>query len=70
MPQGFGQLVASKKRKRFNGQGEDEDNDEIEKANPTTIESIRHRRSAKQVEEDETPKKQVFLVNILFQNLL
>jgi len=53
MPQGFGQLVASKKRKRFNGQGEDEDNDEIDKANPTTIESIRHRRSAKQVEDDD-----------------
>jgi hypothetical protein len=52
MPQGFGSLVAARKRKRASGEPED-DFETSEKANPTTIEPIRRRRSAKQAEDDD-----------------
>jgi rRNA-processing protein EBP2 len=54
MPQGFGSLVASKKRKRLNGdEGEKNEEDETDKAASSTIEPLRRRRSAKQVEDDD-----------------
>lgn len=53
MPQGFGSLVAARKRKRASGEQPEDDFETTEKANPTTIEPIRRRRSAKQAEDDD-----------------